>query len=258
MSLRISAVTQGWLILAVVLCGMYSLAPSWRVILQMFQSSSVVAVSFDSAMVELMFTSFRLVQFALALTGTSYWACFFLVVLMMNSQYGMLWSERPGMTSVLEMSCGQFVVQIQGVILSSGFPYQLIKSWWRPGLGAGLESWCCWLPVPPWKAKIPAYEEMSSGKLSQVTVQVFSNWFHQQRWACSRHTVAFKNLKTLSAMVQSELNTVSMPVPADVLTGNEIWKIVRVKGWLLDMLAHCRFICRFIFIFIWTHYNLYI
>ena len=136
MSLRISAVTQGWLILAVVLCGMYSLAPSWRVILQMFQSSSVVAVSFDSAMVELMFTSFRLVQFALALTGTSYWACFFLVVLMMNSQYGMLWSERPGMTSVLEMSCGQFVVQIQGVILSSGFPYQLIKSWWRPGLGA--------------------------------------------------------------------------------------------------------------------------
>ena len=30
-------------------------------------------------------------------------------------------------------------VQIQGVILSSGFPYQLIKSWkswWRPGLGA--------------------------------------------------------------------------------------------------------------------------
>ena len=141
----------------------------------------------------------------------------------------------------------------------------MVKAWAR---GCGLESWCCWLPVPSWKVKIPAYEEMSSGKLSQVTVQVFSNWFHQQHWACSRHTVAFKNLKTVSAMVQSELNTVSMPVsavvqsqlntvsmpvPADVLTGNEIWKIVIVKGWLLDMLAHCRFICSIRICFIWTH-----
>ena len=57
-------------------------------------------------------------QFALALTGTSYWACFFLVVLMMNSQYGMLWSERPGMTSVLGMSCGQFV-KYRSRVLSS-------------------------------------------------------------------------------------------------------------------------------------------
>ena len=44
MSFQISAVTQGWLILAlVVLCGMWSLAASWKVVLKLFQSSSVVA-----------------------------------------------------------------------------------------------------------------------------------------------------------------------------------------------------------------------
>ena len=66
-------------------------------------------------------------------------------------------------------------VQIQSVILSSGFPYQLfkamvsyqvvevmVKAWVR---GSGLESWRCCLPVPSWEVKIPAYEEMSFGKL---------------------------------------------------------------------------------------------
>ena len=66
-------------------------------------------------------------------------------------------------------------VQIQGVILSSGFPYQLlkamviykvmevmVKAWVR---GSGLESWCCCLPVLSWEVKIPTYEEMSFGKL---------------------------------------------------------------------------------------------
>ena len=117
----------------------------------------------------------------------------------MNSQYGMLLSERPGMTfcpgDELWAVCQ---VQIQGVILSSGFPYQLfkvmviyqvvevmVKAWVR---GSGLESWCRCLPVPSWEVKIPPYEEMSFGKLSQVTVHVFSDWFHQQHWACSRHT----------------------------------------------------------------------
>ena len=53
-----------------------------------------------------------------------------------------------------------------------------MKAWVR---GSGLESWRCCLPVP-------SYQEMSFGKLSQVTVQVFSDLFHQQYWACSRHT----------------------------------------------------------------------
>ena len=146
MSLRISAVTQGWLILALVVsCGMCSLTAFWRVVLKIFQSSSIAVVSFDSTMVELRFTAtpFRLVQFALACTGTSYWASFFLMVLTMNSQYGMLWSERPGMTSVLGRSCGQFV-KYRSRVLSSlvGFrtncsrPWSFIKSWkswWRPG-----------------------------------------------------------------------------------------------------------------------------
>ena len=74
------------------------------------------------------------------------------------------------------MSCGQVCqVLIQGVILSGGFPYQLfkamviyqvvevmVKAWAR---GSGLESWRCCLPVPSWEVKIPAYEEMSFGKL---------------------------------------------------------------------------------------------
>jgi len=146
MSLRISAVTQGWLILALVVsCGMCSLTAFWRVVLKMFQSSSVAVVSFDSTMVELRFTaiSFRLVQFALAYMGTSYWACFFLRVLTMNWQYGMLWCERPGMTSVLGMSCWQFV-KYRSRVLSSQVgsctncsrPWSFIKSWkswWSPG-----------------------------------------------------------------------------------------------------------------------------
>ena len=73
---------------------------------------------------------------------------------------------------------GSLFVQIQGVILSSGFPYQLlkamviyqvvevmVKAWVR---GSGLESWCHCLPVPSWEVKIPAYEEMSFGKLGSA------------------------------------------------------------------------------------------
>ena len=77
------------------------------------------------------------------------------------------------MTSVLGMSCGQFV-KYRSRVLSSlvGSLYELfkamgiyqvmVKSWVR---GSGLESWCCCLPVPSLEVKIPTYEEMSFGKL---------------------------------------------------------------------------------------------
>ena len=154
------AVTQGWLYLVLaVLWGMWVLTASVRVVLNISHSSSVVAMAWACCMLKLtsVVTSFRLSQSALAYKGILRGACFFFCVLTLNSQKGMLQSDRPGTTSMWGISCGQLVRKrsrmfssLVGSCTSCSKLLSLMilrKSWWSWGHGdlgltvTGVSKW---------------------------------------------------------------------------------------------------------------------
>ena len=111
-SLSRSGVIQGLLVFALaVLCGMQHLMASCRID---FNRVSVVAVPLISCISMFSpFIVFHFVSFHSALVynhnGIWHLFCFLLCALVINSHYGMSWSDKPNMTSTWGTSCGQLV-----------------------------------------------------------------------------------------------------------------------------------------------------
>ena len=111
---RIPGVIHGWLALVLaVLCGMSSWIADSRESVNFFHSPSVVSWShlFHRSALRPVATALRPFQSALAYKarGIRRCVCFFFQELVLISQYGMQWWERPGTTSTRGTKCGQFV-----------------------------------------------------------------------------------------------------------------------------------------------------